>query len=130
DVALVPLFRNLGFLDAAGHPTNLFREYRGSSAEEGKKLLGNAIKACYPGLFEVYPDAYRRDDEALTNWLRANTDKGEATQAHALRTFKTLRDAASFDESQSEPTTSLPITPPSSNGTAESGPAPNHIHYV
>ena len=30
--------------------------------------------------------------------MRANTDKGEATQMRALRTFKLLSDAASFDE--------------------------------
>jgi hypothetical protein len=100
DPALIPLFRSLGFLDSNGQPTDTYRRYRGDSVDDAKKVLGAAIKKCYPGLFEVYPDAYRRDDEALTNWMRANTDKGEATQARALKTFKILRDAASFDEAQ------------------------------
>jgi Family of unknown function (DUF5343) len=130
DAALVPLFRSLGFLDASGQPTSMFREYRASSAEEAKQLLGNAIRACYPGLFEIYPDAYRKDDEALTNWLRANTDKGEATQSRALRTFKVLRDAASFEETQSEPIISTPVTPPSSNGITANESIPNRIQYV
>jgi hypothetical protein len=98
DLALIPLFRALGFLDPGGQPTTIYREYRGANAEGAKRVLGQAVRTCYAGLFDVYPDAHRKDDEALTNWLRANTDKGEATQARALRTFKALRDAASFDE--------------------------------
>jgi hypothetical protein len=98
DGALIPLFKSIGFLDSNGQPTSTYREYRGATAEEAKKVLGSTIRTCYSGLFEVYPDAYRKDDEALTNWMRANTDKGEATQARALKTFKVLCSAASFDE--------------------------------
>jgi hypothetical protein len=98
DTALVPLFKSLGFLDSSGKPTGIFTEYRAASADEAKVVLGGAIKICYAGLFEIYPDAYRKDDEALINWMRANTDKGEATQARALKTFKTLRDLAVFDQ--------------------------------
>ena len=118
DAALIPLFKALGFLDPSGKPTSAFREYRGSSDEEAKKVLGKAIKTCYSGLFSVYPDAYRKDDEALTNWLRANTDKGEVTQTRALKTFKILRDAASFDEVPPTATEVTVVDMPTSAGAS------------
>lgn len=121
DTALIPLFKSLGFLDSSGKPTTVFRQYRGASEGEAKQILGTAVTACYSGLFSVYPDAYRKDDEALTNWLRANTDKGEATQKRALKTFKALRDAASFDETPPTPTEEPSVNgsaPGSSNGAA------------
>jgi|SRR5579875_1797173 len=130
DRALVPLFRALEFLDSNGQPTAKYREYRGSSAEEAKKLLGGAIKVCYAGLFAVYPDAHRKDDEALTNWLRANTDKGEATQARALRTFKALRDAASFEEDPSTPVDASPLNSGPPNGSAQRGDESGTIQQV
>ena len=79
DPALIPLFRSLGFLDSNGQPTDTYRRYRGDSVDDAKKVLGAAIKKCYPGLFEVYPDAYRRDDEALTNWMRDVTPSFRST---------------------------------------------------
>jgi Family of unknown function (DUF5343) len=119
DAALVALFKSLGFLDASGRPTNTYREYRGSSEEDAKRVLGDAIKKCYSGLFALYPDAYRKDDEALTNWMRANTDKGEATQTRALKTFKTLRDLASFDDGSTTPGETSAVNATTSNGASQ-----------
>jgi hypothetical protein len=115
DAALVPLFKSLGFLDSSGKPTGVFMEYRAASADGAKSVLGMAIRTCYAGLFELYPDAYRKDDEALSNWMRANTDKGEATQARALKTFKTLRDSAAFDQAPLV-SNDLPVNGDISNG--------------
>jgi hypothetical protein len=120
DAALIPLFKSLGFLDSNGQPTSTFRDYRGASSEQAEKVLGGAVRSCYSGLFEIYPDAYRKDDEALTNWMRANTDKGEATQARALKTFKVLRDTASFDEAPPAPTDLPPVNTLMSDGTSRS----------
>jgi hypothetical protein len=97
DLSLIPLFKSLGFLDSSGKPTQIFRDYRAKGQDDSKKILGAAIKGCYSQLFSVYPDAYRKDDEALTTWFRASIDKGEATQTRALKTFKTLCSHASFD---------------------------------
>jgi len=102
DAALVPLFKSLGFLDSGGKPTKVYREYRAARTEGAKEILGAVVRSAYSGLFAMYPDAHRKDDEALANWMRANTDKGESTQTRALKTFKALRDSASFDESVSE----------------------------
>ena len=101
DGALIPLFKSLGFLDRNGQPTDRYREYRAGSSEEAARILAAGIRACYSGLFAVYPDAYRKDEEALANWMRANSDKGEATQTRALKTFRTLSESASFDDAPS-----------------------------
>lgn len=103
DSAIPPLFKSLGFLDAAGKPTEIFRSYRAASSDEARRILGTAVKTCYSGLFDVYPDAYRKDDEALSNWIRANTEKGEVTQGRALKTFKALIESAAFDQDPAAP---------------------------
>lgn len=117
DLSLIPLFKSLGFLDSSGKPTEIFRDYRAKGPDDANKVLGDAIKACYSQLFSVYPDAYRKDDEALTTWFRANIDKGEATQTRALKTFKTLCSHASFDE-MSAPAEAPPRDEITSNGAA------------
>jgi Family of unknown function (DUF5343) len=123
DMALVPLFKQLGFLDSSGQPTDSYREYRAAPADDARKVLGTAVMTCYSGLFEVYPDAYRKDDEALTNWIRAHTEKGEATQARALKTFKALRDASTFETESSD----LPEPSHASDGTQnDTTPRINH----
>lgn len=137
DAAVVPLFKSLGFLDSAGKPTDTFRSYRAAPSEDAKRILGAAIKVCYAGLFEIYPDAYRKDDEALSNWIRANTDKGEVTQARALKTFKALTELAAFDQSPVTLAENSVVTPvpngaphPTSNGALQGTDVPSAVHQV
>jgi hypothetical protein len=130
DRALIPLFKSLGFLDAGGKPTDKFRAYRAAGPEDAKKVLGTAIKACYAGLFEIYPDAYRKDDEALMNWIRANTESGEATQTRALKTFKTLCESAIFDQSKESHIPVSPAAAPMPNGHIQEANLPSTIQQV
>jgi hypothetical protein len=120
DRAVIPLFKALGFLDSAGKPTEVYRSYRGASTDEAKKVLGGAVKKTYSGLFQIYSDAYRKDDEALANWIRANTEGGADTQRRALNTFKKLRDAATFDETP-VPAVDVPPVNLADNGSASQG---------
>lgn len=52
-------------------------------------------------LFETYPDAYRKDDEALRNFFTSRTSVGEATVALIVRTFKVLCEASDFEAAPS-----------------------------
>jgi hypothetical protein len=97
DRALVPLFKSLGFLESGGKPTELYRNYRAAAGDSAKKILGDAVRQCYAGLFGTYSDAQSQDDATLTNWIRANSDSGADGQRRALSTFKALRDASIFD---------------------------------
>jgi hypothetical protein len=98
DKQLVPAFKTLGFLDSSGRPTETYRKYKQASNDGAAQVLGSAVKTAYAGLFSLYPDAHRRDDEAISNWIRGNSDASDKTLARALSTFKVLRDAASFDD--------------------------------
>jgi hypothetical protein len=99
DRALVPLFKSLGFLDSSGKPTQVYRDYRAADGDSAKKILGDAVRQCYSGLFSTYSDAQSQDDVTVGNWIRANSDSGADGQRRALNTFKALRGAAIFDAS-------------------------------
>lgn len=102
DGALITTFKILGFVDNAGIPTNLWREYKDKSKQ--RKVLGKAIKEGYPELFELYPDANRKDDEAVRNWMRTTTGASEVTVTRGLSTFKKLVSHADFDGIDESPT--------------------------
>jgi hypothetical protein len=126
DYQLIGTFKTLGFLDSSGRPTDTYKRYKQASDADAKKVLGSAIKSGYSGLFGLYPDANRRDDEAISNWIRGNTDAGVKTMQRALNTFKVLRDAAWFDDlppvqievPAPSPSPEVSTTTHSSNGVA------------
>jgi len=50
----------------------------------------------YKALFQTFPDADRKDAEALTNFFKAKTDNGEATIKMMVGTFKALAQFGDF----------------------------------
>jgi hypothetical protein len=60
-------------------------------------VLADSIRETYSELFAVYPDAYRRDDEALTDFFRSGTDVAETTVRLMVRTFKSLCELADYE---------------------------------
>ena len=111
DYALISVLKALDFIDHGGVPTARWTAYR--NTQKAKAVLADAIKKAYPGLFEVYPDAERKDDEALANWIRSNTGFAGLTVERAVRTFKTLCAEADFAAtpvaSSDEPTPTAPV---------------------
>ena len=119
DRYLVGVLRGLNFISESGAPTDRWRHYRGSSA---KTELADAIRNGYAELFTTYPDAYRRDDEAITNFIRGHTDYAATTVQHALRTFRVLCaeadfEAASVDQIAGADTSSAPVESPASQAS-------------
>jgi len=106
DSALIPVFKSLGFIDSSSSPTERWKQYRNKS--ESKRVLGQAIKECYSTLFSMYPDADRKDDEAIANWIRSNTTFAGITVTRAVATFKALIAHASFDEVTTKANASTP----------------------
>lgn len=94
DAALVPTLKALGFIDSAGVPTDTWKQYRNKTL--APKVLGQAIRECYSGLFEIYQDANRKDNEAIANWIRTATGFAGVTVDRAVRTFKALVSHAEF----------------------------------
>ncbi len=108
DYALIGILKALDFIDHGGIPTERWAAYR--DTKKAKAVLADAIRQTYPGLFEIYPDAERKDDEAIANWIRSNTGLGGITIERAVRTFKTLCGEADFI-ADAPLTTESPATP-------------------
>src|SRR5439155_1978904 len=68
DRPLIALFKSLGFLDQSGAPTDLYRKYR--EKKQAPKVLAMAIMTTYSDLYATYPDAHRKDSEALADYFR------------------------------------------------------------
>lgn len=122
DSYLVPIFKQLGFLDGAGVPLDRWRQYR--NASEARAVMASAIETAYADLFHTYPDAHRKDDEALRNWVRARTDFDDTKVKQAVATFRTLCKYADFDDTrpQTSSTTSQSANEPSSTRASTSAP--------
>ncbi len=95
DISLIGAFKAIDFLSDSGAPTEKWRAFR--DATKGPIVLAEGIRQGYADLFKTYPDAYRKDDEAVRNWIRSNTNFGGATIDRALRTFRVLCGAANFE---------------------------------
>lgn len=64
---LIGIMKGLDFIDKDGTPTTRWKEYR--DASKSKKVMAEAIKAAYRDLYATYPDAHKRTEETLINWL-------------------------------------------------------------
>ncbi len=110
DRPIIPILTVLGFLNSAGGPTERWQEYR--SEERRRVVMAAAIRQAYPGLFQMYPDAFGRDDDAITNYMQRNTDVSANTVRLMVRTFKRLCERADFSASVPEVGNGPPSQPP------------------
>jgi uncharacterized protein DUF5343 len=95
DRAILTVLKTLGFVDSSGVPTDTWRAYR--DRDKARAVMATVLESSYSGLFSTYPDAYRRDNEALRNYFSAHTSVGEAVLSLIVRTFKTLAELADFE---------------------------------
>jgi hypothetical protein len=94
DRPIIPALKLLGFVDGSGVPTETWQRYR--PKETAGAVLAEAIRSAYSELFGIYPDAERKDNEALRNYFSTQTKVGESTLNLIVRTFKTLCEMADF----------------------------------
>jgi hypothetical protein len=64
--------------------------------------FAESVRRAYSGLFTTYPDAHRKDAEALRNFFRAHTSAGVSAQQLMVRTFQMLVEAGDFDGTRTE----------------------------
>jgi len=86
----------LGFINPSGVPQPSWHAYRDEAMAPIE--LAKAIRQGYSSLFQVYDDAYRKEDEALRSFFRSNTSVGDRTVGYMLRTFKSLCELADFTQ--------------------------------
>lgn len=95
DRPILSVLKFVGFIDSSGTPGELWKGYR--SKNQAKGLLGGALHSAYAGLFKTYPDAYRKDSEAIRNYFSTQSNVGEAALSLMVKTFQTLCELAEFE---------------------------------
>jgi Family of unknown function (DUF5343) len=96
DRSVIPVLRFVGLIGSDGTPTELWDAIRVQDIQ-GRAQVAEAIRKAYAELFRLYPDAHRKDAEAIRNFFRANTSGGEQVQSKLVQTFQVLADFADFD---------------------------------
>lgn len=132
DRRIIGVLRYIRFIDEKGTPTGLWKKAR----TDAKGAVGEGTRSGYADLFKTFPNAHKRDNEALTNYFKGNTDVGDAAVKRMVSTFKSLAEFGSFDDTPAHPSPSIDEpepqedsdhvvhTPPIPPGAA-SGPAVN-----
>ncbi len=88
------VLRQVGVISSGGQPTPLFDALR----SKDRVAFAEGIRTHYADLFSTYPDADRKDTEALIAFVRSKTDYGEDVQRLAVRTFKVLVEFGDFTQ--------------------------------
>lgn len=94
------VLRKIGVIGRQGEPTDLWKALR----SKDRVKWADGIRKAYPDLFSTYPDAQRKDDEALVAFVRSKTDYGERAQQYAVRTFKVLAEFGDFEQAAAKKT--------------------------
>jgi len=97
DYYIIRVLKYIGFIDDSNIPTELWKKYK--NPELSKKILAFAIRTGYSELFNMYPDAYRKDREAIYAFFSI-TGKSEKTINMMVSTFQNLCKLADFEAEQ------------------------------
>jgi hypothetical protein len=101
DPSMIPVLKFVGIVGSDGRPTELWDAVRVQD-QEGRGRVAAAVRKAYADLFSLYPDAHRKDAEAVRNFFRANTSGGEQVQTKTVQTFQVLAEFGDFDAPLSE----------------------------
>lgn len=111
DRSIITVLKAIGFLDSSGAPTSYWQHYRNKG--EAPAILAKAIKEAYADLFSVYPDAHRKDTEALRNYFSTHTKVGDQALQRIVSTFQALCELADF-AAEAPSTAGEPVARPAS----------------
>jgi hypothetical protein len=90
--SMIRVLKGLGAVAADGTPSDVWTAIRAKD----KAKIGAAVRGMYSDLFSIYPDADKKDAEALLAFFRANTDLGEKAQRLSVQTFQVLCEFGEF----------------------------------
>lgn len=117
DRSLIPVLRQIGFIDGSNVPQPAWREYRGS---EHRAVLGRAIMLGYDMLYSTYPDAQTRTNTDLGHVFSTKTNAGKQAIDKMVATFKNLAKEADFSTAPSSgETAAIPLEAEAPNGGVE-----------
>lgn len=119
DRSIISVLKAIGFLDASGAPTDLYRQYR--DPKVGPTVLAEALRQAYSDIFLANEQAHTLKLDELKGIIAAKTTKGERAVTEIARTFSTLAKSANFDAPNGKAEQEAPISEPELNG----GTSPN-----
>ncbi len=85
----------IGFLDSEHKPTDKYMAFR-DKAKAGA-VMASCLRTAYSDLFQQYPDAHNKDNEALRNFFSTGMKGGEAVLVNTVNTFRALCEFADFE---------------------------------
>ncbi len=96
DARLIPILKELGFIDESGKPTNLYSDYRDTS--KSKEVMKEALRSAYRDLYDTFENPHEHSDEDLSNFIKNKKNLSQSTANAATRTFKILASLAGLIE--------------------------------
>jgi len=93
DKSLLPVLKNIDFVDSGKAPTDRWRKFRGI---DGEVALGEAIRHGYSDLYDFYDDAHDRSTLEIANVFKTKSNAGDQAISKAVGTFKALSAEAKF----------------------------------
>lgn len=109
DRALVPLLKELRFLDDQNRPTPVYRDYL--DPDNSKVILGRQVLAAYEGLFELVKDAHKKTGSELQGKFKTLKNATDNVAGAMAQTFANLCKIADIDGARS-----APVEPPPEEG--------------
>ncbi len=86
DHYLLTASKTLGFIDAQNKPTDRWKIFKDKN--KAPKAMADAIKKTYVDLFETYPDAYKKDEQALVDYFSAKYLVAKSVAKYMAQTYK------------------------------------------
>lgn len=93
DERFVPAIKFIGLLNQAGQPTDLWKEARANLG----RAIAKGVRAGYADLFQQYPNAHQKDDEALRTYFSVHSGTGKDAVTRMVQTFKTICALGDFE---------------------------------
>ena len=109
DRALVPLLKELRFLDDQNRPTQVYRDYL--DPDNSKVILGRQVLAAYEGLFELVKDAHKKPGNELQGKFKTLKNATDNVAQAMAQTFANLCKVADIEGARS-----APVEPPPEEG--------------
>lgn len=95
DKSLLPVLKNIDFIDSAKVPTERWMKFRGIG---GDAALGDAIRHGYRDLYDIYTDAHDRSASEIAHVFKSQSTAGDQAISKAVGTFKALVAGAKFND--------------------------------
>ena len=93
DPSMLRVLKGIGLAGDDGTPAQPWRDYRGG---DHKAVLARCIRSGYADLFQTYPDAHARGNDALEHFFASKSDAGGGAITMTVSTFRALCQLAEF----------------------------------